>query len=131
MLYEHYESAGSSKVDWRLSGFLALSVACTALSYYILRRKRSSEPQEEETPPEERRPSRIATPIVLKVGEEVGYTRFFLRQMAMPLEDSMWRRLGKVESVRGYNVLVRWNDGELGTVHCANLAKPGTERWND
>ncbi len=128
MLYECYVSVGSSKMDWRLGGFLALTAVSIAISYYILGRKTTPDSEEEIST---EKPSRVSTPILLRRGDEVGYTRYFLRQMATPPNDPMWSRLGKVEAVHGYMTMVRWGDGEVGPIHCANLARPGTERWSE
>lgn len=117
-------------IDPKLIGFLGLTIASTAASIFILKRKRGPEVLEDYAREESPRSSPHA-PLTFVRDDEVGYTRYFLRQLGLKPKDSAWARKGKVLHTTGYLVSVRWSDGEIGTVHSSNLAKPNTPRWSE
>jgi len=64
-------------------------------------------------------------PLDVKVGDEVCYTRYFLKQITNSPTDPLWFERGKVIRVKKHNiVIVRWNDGREVPVKTHALAFP-------
>lgn len=64
-------------------------------------------------------------PLDVGVGDQVAYTRYFLKSIGVYCTDPSWSRRGEVLEVRGPLALVRWSDGCDERVSRANLAYPG------
>lgn len=67
-------------------------------------------------------------PLAAKVGDEVAYTRYFLKCIRVCPTDDMWRQRGIVTKVSGQLAYIQWNDyedGDVVAVQLSNLAHPG------
>lgn len=80
------------------------------------------------------RSTKAPGPLAVEPGQEVGYTRYFCKQMNLSATDPTWRQRGKVTRRHETNpnwVYVRWNgetEDQLVGTHV--LAKPGPNlRW--
>ena len=80
------------------------------------------------------RSTKAPEPIDLAPGTEVGYTRYFLIQLAVGPTDEMWRRRGVVKglhpTIKDW-AMVLWDDeDEPKPTNTRVLAKPGPNlRW--
>ena len=65
-------------------------------------------------------------PLAVKVGDQVSYTRYFLKCIGAGPTDDLWRRRGEVKEVNGDIARVLWDgDDEPRGVRTCNLACPG------
>ena len=66
------------------------------------------------------------TPLAVKPGDTVAYTKRFLKSIGMPPTDPSWRQYGVVTTVEGNYAKVLWDgDHEPRGVLTNNLAFPG------
>ena len=80
------------------------------------------------------RTTKAPGPLDCKVGDEVGYTRYFCLQLGLDATDPTWGQRGTVTRLHATNprwVYVRWaGEAEESLVGTHALARPGPNlRW--
>jgi len=74
------------------------------------------------------RSRRPPEPLKAQVGDEVAYTRYFLKCIGVVATDPMWRKRGIVTEISGRIAYIQWDDDgedEVTPVQLTNLAHPG------